>query len=127
MKTPRQLLDEQMSEDDLLKNVIEMAALFKWRFGYHVFDSGSKIQCPRCDFLVPGRYARRLGEGFPDLILGRVKEDSHRGIAAELKSMTGKVTEAQEAWLRFFNLMHFETYLLRPPDWSSGRIEEILK
>jgi len=125
MKTPRQILDEQMSEKELLANVLRLLELFKWDFVYHVFDSGARIVCPKCDFPVPGRYARRIGEGFPDIIAGRVRD--RRMLTTELKSQKGKEADTQKKWRDFFAFIGLETYMWRPSDWSSGEIERILR
>jgi hypothetical protein len=62
-----------------------------------------------------------LGLGWPDLILVR---DS-RIIAAELKSSTGVVSEAQADVLATLGLAGVEVYLWRPADWDS--IVEVLR
>lgn len=123
MKTPREIMDSKISEKDFQKQVLELLTLYKWDFVYHVFETGTRIACPRCDFLVSGHYARRIGEGFPDILAGRVADK--RILVAELKSETGKVTEAQETWLNFFHFIGWETYIWRPHDWD--RLLEIAK
>lgn len=52
------------------------------------------------------------GAGFPDNLLLR----RDRGIAAELKRVGGRLTEAQRAWLEAFEAAGFETYVWTPAD-----------
>jgi VRR-NUC domain len=70
VKTPAQ------TERQFERAIVELAELNRWAT-YHTFDS------------------RRSNPGFPDLVLAR----SDRLIFAELKSDTGRVSKAQEAWL----------------------------
>lgn len=65
-----------MTEAQFLAAVLDLARLFGWR-AYHTHDS------------------RRSAPGFPDLVL--VKPP--RIVFAELKSLTGRVTAEQAAWL----------------------------
>jgi hypothetical protein len=64
------------TEKQFQQQVLELAGLYGWR-AYHTFDS------------------RRSAAGFPDLVLGRPP----RLIFAELKTATGRVSAAQQAWL----------------------------
>ena len=59
--------------------------------------------------------------GFPDVLC--LRQD--RVVLAELKAMRGKVTPAQEEWLKQANRAVVESYLWKPSDILT--IEEILK
>lgn len=83
------------------------------------------------------RYARMMGwrcfhtwnsmrsvAGFPDLICLRGGEM----VVAELKSATGKTTEAQEQWLFSFRAVPgARVFVWRPDDESWAQIEEVLR
>ena len=93
-----------MSERELLQNVLDCARLYGWMC-YHTFDS------------------RRSEPGFPDIILTR----RLRLLAIECKRQRGVVSAAQTAWLDALNESGADTYVVRPSDWLSGRIEEVLR
>lgn len=62
--------------------------------------------------------------GWPDLVLLRPP----RLIVAELKSVKGVLSQEQALWLNGLKLVAgVEAYLWRPGDWTSGRIEEVLR
>lgn len=63
------------------------------------------------------------GAGWPDLFMVR----SGRIIAAELKSSSGRLSPAQDAWLGRLELAGVETHVWRPDDWRSGAIEAALR
>lgn len=93
-----------MPEKALQEAVLGLADLLGYA-AYHTFDS------------------RRSSPGFPDVVLaGR-----DRIIFAELKSHTGRITKAQERWLRLLADSGGEVYLWRPRDWLNGSIETILR
>jgi hypothetical protein len=93
-----------MTEAELLANVVKAARWRGW-WAYHTHDS------------------RRSESGFPDLVLVR----KGRLIFAELKSAIGKASQAQAAWLtELYGIETVETYLWRPSDWLTGRIDEVL-
>lgn len=69
---------------------------------YHTFDS------------------RRSAAGFPDLVLVR-----ERVIFAELKSRKGKLSKAQEGWLKALRGARAEVYLWLPKHWP--QVTEALK
>ena len=103
-----------MSEDDLLTSVIDEAHRLSWRV-VHFRPAKTKKGWRTA---VQGD-----GEGFPDLLLLRGK----RGIAAELKSMKGRITSEQAGWLLDFEVTGWRTYVWRPADWVSRRIAEVLQ
>ncbi len=94
------LVNSQMSEADLLKQVIELAETLGW-LQYHVL--GKK------------HYARVTSKGFPDLVLVRPP----RVIFAELKSERGYMSPSQAGWAAEFRACPgIEWYLWRPSVWD---------
>ena len=94
------ILGAAMSEKDLQRHVVALARVLGYLV-FHPWDS------------------RRSEWGFPDLTLAR------RGVVlfAELKSATGRLTPAQEAWAAELPNWH----LWRPDDLLSGEIEKALR
>jgi len=88
-----------MTEDELLATVREMAVTLGWRT-YHTHDS------------------RRSETGWPDLVLVR----DRRFLVRELKSMTGRVTPAQDAWLTDLAIAGLDVGVWRPSDLLDGSI-----
>ena len=83
-----------------MRQVVDAAKLFGWEH-YHPWLS---VHSPR---------------GWPDLALCRPP----RLILAELKSPTGKLTEAQAHWLELLRgCPGVEAYCWRPQDWD-GLVE----
>ena len=103
----RRVLDQQVSESQLQRDVLEMAKKLGW-LAYHVYDS--RMSGP--------------DKGFPDIILAK-REGAARVLAIELKTERGRVSTAQWAWLAAL-MGPLECYVWRPRDWSSGEIEAIL-
>lgn len=62
------------------------------------------------------------GKGFPDLVLVR-----ERVIFAELKSDTGVLRPDQLLWMEALQVAGAEWHLWLPPDWTSGRVEQVLR
>ncbi|MCJ7829360.1 MAG: VRR-NUC domain-containing protein [Dehalococcoidia bacterium] len=100
-----------MTEEDFLKQVIDLAKLTGWRVAH--FRPAQTARGWRTP--VQGD-----GAGFPDLVLVR-----ERVVYAELKSEKGKVSDAQWAWKDALQMAGKEIYVWRPSDWDS--IVEILK
>lgn len=93
----RRAIAQTMTEAELLGWVSTTARMCGW-LAYHTHDS------------------RRSEAGFPDLCL--VRDD--QVIFAELKSMKGKVTDAQQRWLDALDLVAgVTTYVWRPSDLDS--------
>lgn len=65
-----------MSEKDFQQQILDLARVYRWR-SYHTHDS------------------RHSAAGFPDLVLVRGPEL----LFAELKTETGKVSDAQADWI----------------------------
>ncbi len=82
-------------ESKLLADVRELGRRYGW-LTYHTYDS------------------RRCEPGFPDLVL--VHGGQRRLIFAELKTMSGRTTPAQDTWLSTLTAIGVETYLWRPDD-----------
>lgn len=104
----RQVLDQQVSESQLQKNVFSLAHAL----GFHVFHTYDSVLG-----------SKAIDPGFPDAILAK----DGRVLAIEFKTERGKLSIAQGAWL--YNLSargQVETYCWRPRDWSSGEIERVL-
>lgn len=100
-----------MTEKQLQAAVVECARLLGWRV-YHTYDS------------------RRSEAGFPDLTMVR----RGRIVFAELKTAKGRTSAMQDAWLDDLDPAHggtdgdgAEAYVWRPLDWTSGRIEAVLR
>lgn len=99
----RYLLNSQIKEKDFQASVRQLAALDGWQ-EYCTYRSD------------------RSPEGFPDLTLVRPP----RIVFAELKTMKGKLTDAQKVWQDLLlRCPSVEYYLWRPSDWDW--IERALK
>ena len=85
------LLD--LTEKQWQAQVVELAHTLQWRKAYHTFDS------------------RRSSSGWPDLVLVR-----DRVVYAELKSETGRLSDAQQDWIRALLHTGAEVYVWRPSD-----------
>lgn len=93
--------------------VVSFARACSWKV-CHFSDSRRQI--------APGRMVGdHDAAGWPDLALARTGEF----IVAELKTARGKVTAAQDTWLRTLTLAGVRTYVWRPSDWPE--IERVLK
>lgn len=111
-----------MNERELQKGVIDCARLFGWRVAH--FRPAQTARGWRTPVEADGA-------GFPDLVLVR----DGRLIFAELKGDSGRLSEAQTAWLvalEVVNVAHvcgpcIEVYRWKPADWTSGRIEQLLR
>lgn len=93
--------EAEMAEADLKRLVLKAARSYGW-IVYH----------------VPNRPATNSGVGYPDLTLARDGEVQW----FELKTNTGGLTAAQDYWLRCLPRAH----VIRPRDWFSGRVSELL-
>lgn len=83
----------KLSEKEWQGQVLELAALYRWRH-FHPYDM------------------RRSDEGWPDLVLVRVPEL----LVAELKTDTGRLSGAQIVWLDQLAACGIETHVWRPRD-----------
>ena len=93
-------LGASISEKELQQNVVQMARALGWLV-FHPYSS------------------QRSEWGWPDLAMAR------RGtvLFAELKSATGKLTPAQQAWSQELPNWH----IWRPEDLLNGTIEKRLR
>lgn len=90
---------QETSETVLLADCRAMARQHGWLI-YHTHDS------------------RRSEEGFPDI----VATDGTTALFAELKTRTGKLTEAQSLWIEMLrHATRLETYVWRPDDLPTIR------
>ena len=114
--TPEQL-QQKMSEEDLLACVLDVAKRFGWLV-CHIRPARVMIKG-----VETWRTPYQGDNFFPDLCLAR------NGVVllAELKSSTGKVSDGQREWLIAAHGDEWESLVLRPADWFSGRIEEMMK
>lgn len=86
-KSPREILDASAAEKDFTRSVIEAFEWRQWRI-FHTTDS-------RLDSIYG-----ETGNGFPDLIaIRRDPTGRVRCVAAELKTVPGKVAPDQLVWL----------------------------
>jgi hypothetical protein len=104
-----------MSEDDLLRTVLDMARLFGLRTAHFrpaQSKSGNWITAVAGD-----------GKGYPDLtIVG------HGGVMfRELKSDRGTLSPDQRVWLVALEQARADVGVWRPVDLRSGRIERELR
>lgn len=103
-----------MTEAQLQSAVIELAHLLHWRCAHF---RPAQTQTGR--WLTP---VAADGAGFPDLLMAR----GQVLIAAELKTAKGRLSPAQTEWLDALSNA-CDVYVWRPQDWSSGRIEQVLR
>jgi hypothetical protein len=96
--TSRRLLVARMTEAEWTAKIREIAALYNW-FTYHTHNS---------------KFSEK---GWPDFVLGHPRR--RRTIFAELKTETGKLSDAQRVWLTHLTACGFETALWRPSDMDT--------
>ena len=106
-----------ITEAEWLRTVVEYAQHRGWRVAHF-----KPAQTPRGQWLTA---VAADGAGFPDLVLAR----DGRVVFAELKRMTGRLSEEQQAWFEALGRYRSdrswnETYLWRPCDWPA--VEELL-
>ena len=91
-----------MTEAEFMQQIVDTARWCGWTLIYHTHDS------------------RRSPAGFPDLVLAR----PHRLIFAEVKTETGRVTQAQLAWIANLKTIELDTggiveaHIWRPRDFD---------
>jgi hypothetical protein len=91
-----------LSERDLKTNILTLASRMGWAV-YHV---------PMTNMRNGG------GRGYPDLTLARDGEV----LWMELKTQVGLLTREQGMWMEALPSAH----IIRPIDWFSGRVAELL-
>jgi hypothetical protein len=92
----------QLTEDQFQQQIIDLAKLHGYTLIYHTHDS------------------RRSQPGFPDLVL--VNERRGHALFRELKTSTGRLTEAQHNWLTGMKIANLNADVWRPADLESGLI-----
>ena len=97
----------EMVEQDLLDAILELAAYQGW-MAFH----------PRPARYQSGRWATHYqgDRGFPDIVLAHPE----RGVIfAELKTVKGRATPHQAAWLYTLELAGQEAAIWTPNDWKA--------
>ena len=107
--------DIPMSEDKLLRDVIEMAATF----GVHTAHF-------RPAQVRPGKWITPVqgdGKGWPDLFL----IGAGGGFWRETKAEGEYLKPDQKRWFAWLREAGFDVDVWKPRDWHSGRIQEELR
>jgi hypothetical protein len=113
-KAGAEALARHMTEDQLLRSVLDLAATYGW-MAHHC----------RPARLTNGRWATPIqgNAGFPDLVLAH---PSGRLIVAELKSQSAQTTTGQRQWLTTIAAAGVHVHVWRPVDWLAGDIQRAL-
>lgn len=98
-------------EKDFQARVLELAKSLGWRH-MHIGESTKRVRRGSKFVLVPDPDC----QGWPDLTLVHVR--TKRLIVRELKSDTGKLTDAQRSWLRDLDAVGVDVDVWRPRDWD---------
>lgn len=98
-----------MTENELKRLIVDLAHEHDWNV-FHTSQSK-----PRRPVRVQGRSS---APGYPDLTLAR----GQRVVFMELKTETGIVSDDQWRWCVALP----DWYVIRPSDWSSGRVAGLL-
>ena len=104
-----------MKEAELQRAVIKMAHQFGWLVAHFGRAQGREGR-----WLTP---VQADGAGFPDLVLVR-REDM---FFVELKAKGKKPSPEQQMWHAHLHVAGQKVRVWNPDDWTSGRIEEILR
>jgi hypothetical protein len=102
-----------MTEDDLLRAVLDLAKVYGWRT-YH-----ARLAITAKGYRTP---VQGDGKGFPDLLMVKGADL----LAIELKSDKGRPSAEQQDWLAAFGPIALESNIWRPADWHSGEILRVL-
>lgn len=94
------------SEAQFQRAVVDLAHLRGWLV-MHIADS-----------------RRSLGAGWPDLFL--VHQRTGQVVVAELKSPNGRVSPAQQEWIRAFAAAGTTVHVWRPAHFATGHIQQAL-
>ena len=103
--TARNRIVEGWSEAEFQSEIIGLARALGW-VHYHAHDS------------------RRSPSGFPDLVLVHPRRGEI--IYRELKTMKGRVSDAQRHWLEILKAAKQDADVWRPCDWTNGNIAKTL-
>ena len=115
MKTPREIIDNQISEADWQRDVVILLSLKGWSVEY--IRPGRVIRAGKETYETP---VGADGKGAWDIRAFR-----ERLVIIECKSMMGRLTKSQELWDERYTRAGIEHYILRPQDWD--RLLEIAK
>ena len=120
-ETYRAMADKAMRESELQGYIINAARSLGWLVAH--FRPALTAKGWRT--AVEGD-----GVGFPDLCM--VNPTQHRLIFAELKRANGTIENKQWLWHESLSTVALacdpvEVFIWRPVDWSSGRIEAVLR
>lgn len=108
------LLAPSLTERDLQSAIIETARLLGYRVAhFRAAKTSNGWRTP----------VEADGAGFPDLVL----TGNGRVVFAEVKTDTGRLSEAQLGWLDALRGAGAETYVWRSAQWASGEIERVLR
>lgn len=88
-----------MTEAEFQAQIVQLAKMCGWRV-YHTHDS------------------RRSEPGFPDLVLAR---SGTAVLFREVKTETGKLSEAQAVWIHLLTQAGADAGVWRPSDWDTIR------
>lgn len=112
--TPRQRLDRQISERELMENYMDAARTLGWKV-MHVSDSRRMVNSGGRLIMVGDNECK----GWPDLFLCHPR--TGRLLAVEVKKEVGSpVTDEQQEWLDVLGICGVETFVLRPSSWEDG-------
>lgn len=117
MRLPVPACPSTISEAALQWAIIDLAHTLGWRVAH--FRAARVKRGGREVYETP---VAADGKGFPDLVLVR-----DRVIFAELKSDTGGIRPDQLLWMEALQIARAEWHLWLPPDWTSGRVEQVLR
>jgi len=112
----QRLIAVNMSEEALLKNILDAARKLGWRSAH--FRPAKTEQGWRTP--VSGD-----GKGFLDLVL--LHERMHLVVVAECKTMKGELTKEQEGWLYSWRCAGVPALVWRPDAWLDGTIQRVLE
>lgn len=108
-----------MTEDELKSGVIDCGQALRWLVAH--FRSAETAKGWRTAVEADGA-------GFPDLCM--VHQEQHRILFIELKTARGELRLEQQMWLATLMCAtgdNVEVDVWRPDDWTSGRIEQVLR
>lgn len=122
LRPPEDVKSKMMSEEDLLKCVIDMAHVYGWKVAH--FRPARMMRKDGSTKWVTA--VQGDGKGFPDLVMVRY----YSLIFAELKSQKGNASTEQLGWLTILSGLQINpdtrVFIWRPSDWLDGTIEKVL-
>jgi hypothetical protein len=94
----------QVTESQFQDSVVELARICGWKV-HHAWPTQVR----------PGKWITAAATGFPDLVL---VHETLGLLFAELKTDTGKLSDAQVDWLGCLTLAGVEAVVWKPSDWK---------